>query len=230
VINVKGVEIVVGTLFKNVEILEILDVRSGHRYVKYVCGCGTVKEASVYRIVNYENYSCGCLSKVTIGNAKRTHGESKTKEYKAWAGAKERCYNINNTSYVDYGGRGIAVCDRWLNSFDNFIKDMGKSPTGTSLDRINVNGEYSPENCRWADSATQCRNRRVYPKSKSGKAGVTWSKKSNKWEAKITVNKIEMFLGYFENLEDAITRRELAELEYFGENTDRRQLKDGEAQ
>ena len=221
-INVKGVEIKVGTRFKNVEVLEILDVRYGHRYVKYVCCCGTIKEASIYSLVNSKNYSCGCLIKETMSAIMSKHKMTGSKEHQAWSRMKQRCYNENNPDYPEYGGRGIKVCDRWLESFSNFLQDMGLSPEGTSLDRIDVNSGYEPDNCRWTTPTIQCINRRVFKNSKSGKAGVTWSKKSSKWEARITVNKIEMFLGYFEDLEDAIARRELAELEYFGENTDRR--------
>lgn len=83
------------------------------------------------------------------------------KEYNSWRGAKKRCYNENNTSYKYYGGRGIQVCDRWLNSFENFLTDMGEKPSSShSLDRINNDGDYSPDNCRWATSKEQSSNKR----------------------------------------------------------------------
>lgn len=81
-------------------------------------------------------------------------------EYRAWNLMKRRCYNHNDRSYRNYGGRGIKVCDRWINSFQNFLEDMGCKPDGCSLDRINPDKDYSPENCRWATNRQQQRNRR----------------------------------------------------------------------
>ena len=89
-----------------------------------------------------------------------THGLSRTPEYRSWAEMKQRCFNPNHKQYSDYGGRGITVCDRWLN-FKNFLADMGSRPSPKhSLDRINNDGDYCPDNCRWATKAEQVNNRR----------------------------------------------------------------------
>lgn len=91
----------------------------------------------------------------------RSHGATKggiTPEYQSWRGMRERCVNPNHASYSRYGGRGVSVCSRWMHSFDAFLQDMGKRPKGTSLDRINSDGNYEPGNCRWADAKTQVRN------------------------------------------------------------------------
>ena len=95
-----------------------------------------------------------------IKNNNFKHGLSYTKEYNAWRGLKNRCLNKNNPKYKDYGGRGITVCDRWLNSFDNFFEDMGICLKDLSLDRIDVNGNYCKENCRWATPVEQRNNQR----------------------------------------------------------------------
>ncbi len=89
------------------------------------------------------------------------HGMTRTKVYCAWVGMKMRCYDKNSTNFKYWGGRGITVCKRWINSFENFYKDMGDPPTKThSVDRINNNGNYTPKNCRWATKKEQVKNRR----------------------------------------------------------------------
>ena len=97
--------------------------------------------------------SCGCLF----------HNLTNSKEYKSWRSMKQRCYCPNNPDYHNYGGRGITVCDRWLESFESFYEDMGERPEPKkdySLDRINVNGDYCKENCRWATAEEQSNNTR----------------------------------------------------------------------
>lgn len=109
--------------------------------------------------------SCGCLQRekaVKIGENSKIHGRVGTKEYYCWYHMKSRCYNKNDKSYFRYGGRGIKVCKRWVNSFINFFEDMGESPTQKhSLDRFpNNNGNYEKNNCRWATKKQQSLNRR----------------------------------------------------------------------
>ena len=92
---------------------------------------------------------------------KTTHGMSRTPEYQAWRNMKKRCFNPNTKQYSDWGGRGITVCDRWKNSFENFLADMGLKPTPKhSIDRINNDDDYCLDNCRWATKAEQYNNRR----------------------------------------------------------------------
>lgn len=137
-----------------------------HRKADVVCDCGTTKTVDAQNLKTGATKSCGCLRR-EVSKARPQprkpprHGLSDTPTHVAWQGAKGRCFNINDPKYKDYGGRGIAMCDRWANSFDEFLKDMGVRPDGPySLERNDVNGNYEPGNCRWATMAEQARNKR----------------------------------------------------------------------
>lgn len=139
-------------------------VSGGRRRAKCLCECGSEHTAELYSIVAKRIKSCGCLhrerSSAACAGRNTTHGLSGTMTYRAWKAMKRRCYNKEQAAYPRYGGRGIIVCDRWLNSFGNFLSDMGERLPGTTLDRINNNGNYEPSNCRWATPKQQARNMR----------------------------------------------------------------------
>lgn len=130
-----------------------------------LCDCGKTTQVTTNRLRIEHVKSCGCLSKkriIELHKSRTKHGEghgNKTKEYRAWTGMKDRCYYERHASYKYYGARGIEVCDRWKSDYSAFLEDMGRAEIGQSIDRIDVNGNYEPNNCRWADSKTQGRNK-----------------------------------------------------------------------
>ena len=122
------------------------------------CDCGTIKEYTTDMLGCIK--SCGCVTKDRIANLNKTHGMCNTPEYKIWRGMKERCFNKASERYNCYGGRGITVCDEWRNSFEAFYTDMGTRPNQSySIDRIDFNGNYCKENCRWATTEEQSSNK-----------------------------------------------------------------------
>ncbi len=128
---------------------------------KCKCDCGEVTSVLLYSLRSGNTKSCGCIQKEMMSNTFTTHGKTRSTEYTSWQLMKDRCYNKNNKTFSYYGGKGITVCDRWINSFENFIDDMGEKPTPThSIDRIDNAEGYSPENCKWSSKKEQVRNRR----------------------------------------------------------------------
>lgn len=125
------------------------------------CDCGNEIVALAGNLKPNHTTSCGCVQAAVTTARNLTHGKSGTKEYEAWAGAKARTGCPTNKRYVHYGERGIKMCDRWFNSFEKFLADMGKCPPNKrSLGRIDNDGDYCPENCRWETHTQQMNNTR----------------------------------------------------------------------
>lgn len=155
--------------------LHRLDEKCGNNY-RWLCRCDcgsevAVSSANLGRVTN----SCGCLKREVLSAKKgvpRTHGQTGTAEHRAWVSMRQRCSDPRCAAYANYGGRGIRICIRWA-SFENFIADMGPRPSAQhSLDRVDVNGDYGPDNCRWATQAEQGRNRRPRSEWRAGGRGA----------------------------------------------------------
>lgn len=174
------------------------------RYGLYLCSCGKEFKAQTQNVKNKLTTSCGCFKIKNTSILLTKHKMCKHKFYYVWASMIQRCINIKNKYYKNYGGRGICVYKEW-EKFENFKKDMYLSyKEGLSIDRINNNGNYEPSNCRLATKITQQRNTRILKSDNtSGYRGVDFCKNNKKWRARIVINAKEINLGRFNTAEEA---------------------------
>lgn len=123
---------------------------------KCKCDCGNICEVILCNITSGHTKSCGCLQKEKVTK----HGMHNTPTYETWESMKQRCLNKNSIGYKYYGGRGITICEHWILSFENFLKDMGKKPKKMTIERINNDKGYFKENCKWVTKQEQDTNKR----------------------------------------------------------------------
>ena len=172
------------------------------RFGIYKCGfCGNNFRADTNNIKSGNTKSCGCHNKRRTKEVNTKHGLRSTRLYVIWANIKDRILNSKHKQYNDYGGRGITICEEWKNDFMSFydwsILNGYEENKGLSIDRIDNDVGYCPENCRWTTKTIQSRNQRIPKNNKSGYKGVSYHKKNNKYVSYITVDKNRVFLGHF---------------------------------
>lgn len=197
--RIKPVEIIVGATYYEWTIIELShkDPKSGNLFWKCECSCGNVRRVAGHRILRGESKRCNAPKHMRENPVNVTHGMRYTKIYMCWKNMKIRCLNPNSQGFPMYGGRGINVCDRWVDKFENFYEDMKEGYLeGLQLERIDVDGNYCKENCRWATPLEQARNKTntTYLTYK----GVT--KRAQEWAKMIGANPLtvvrRVHLGY----------------------------------
>ncbi len=178
------------------------------------CDCGGTATPTIYKLTGGHTTSCGCRQRTTRLTHGETSGRNRSPEFRAWQNMLKRCSNENHPQFKDWGGRGITVCERWR-VFEPFLADMGRRPSALhSIDRIDVDGNYEPSNCRWATKDVQQHNHR--PRSNTGHLVISWAQRDNRYVWRVT--RRERSLGGFAlDLESAIAARDAATKELYGE-------------
>lgn len=210
------IEELIGVRFGKLIVVDIIGVdKYGHKIIRCICDCGNESFPLYTNLKRGLTKSCGCTKGGHI------HGLSGHPMYKTWEGMVARCENKNNSGYINYGGRGITVCTEWRNSFKSFYDwaiENGYSENLT-IDRIDNDGNYCPENCQWITNAENnaVGKTRMSSRNTSGYIGVVKSRTKGKWVASIQISGKVISLGTFANIQLAIEARINAEIKYLGE-------------
>jgi hypothetical protein len=175
------------------------------RNVTCRCDCGNLTDIGLQGLARGKTPSCGCA----VVESATKHGLHKHKLYGVYQNMRQRCYNKMCPEYKRYGGRGITICDEWLNDFMSFYNWANSNgyKEGLSIDKVDNGDIYKPSNCRWATNATQSANQRVNSTNKSGYTGVSFYKKHNNYRVYICHDNKNRYLGSYTRIEDAVCRR-----------------------
>lgn len=207
-----------GIKYSRLNVIDISHRRKGVIYWNVICDCGIRKVCNGRDIRRGDTTSCGCYNAETTSKLFKKHGEGAdgfSKLYAVWKTMRMRCLNKNDKNYMNYGGRGIIICSEWMEKYKAF-RDwalISGYKDGLSIDRINNNEGYSPENCRWTNRVEQARNRRIPSNNKTGVLGVVHRK--GKYAVSIGLNYKKIHIGTYETLEQAKKARENAEKKFY---------------
>jgi hypothetical protein len=194
----------------------------GHKLAHglFMCECGNECVCDLHRVKSGVKKSCGCLRNEIAGDRFRVHGLAHNYVHKAYKGVKTRCFNPNSVQYENYGGRGITMCEEWKSDFKKFYEWAMKNgwEEGLHLDRIDNDGNYEPNNCRFVEPKENnaIGRQRKRKDNTSGWVGV-YKTHSNRWMAGIQINKKPYYIGTYETVEEAVMARINYEILHLGE-------------
>lgn len=211
----------IGNKYGKLTIIEIGDLTPDgkHREMICQCDCGAIKEVRIDMLKSGNIKSCGCNAHPKKTSHHDLYKDVYPRLFKIYSGMVRRCYNKKASHYEYYGGRGISIFEDWLgdNGLDNFMEwSLNNGYLNTlSIDRIDVNGNYTPFNCRWATIEEQSHNKRTRKGNTTGVSGVIYDNKRNKYRASISCKSKRIYLGAFDTLKEAIQIRKEAEQKYW---------------
>lgn len=187
-----------GTRFGRLVVQRRIQRTKGKSYYLCLCDCGNTTVVRGTHLTDGTTKSCTCLRR-ELQTLPKKHGHAKdgrvSREFKSWSAMRQRCLNPKDDAFPKYGGRGIRVCNRW-SSFKQFLEDMGPRPDGTTLDRIDPSGNYTPRNCRWAAPQQQTDNRQCTRKLTFNKEELALSEWFKRTGISISVLGARMRLGW----------------------------------